>query len=117
MNIFRSISEPSDARVKGHEEHPEQAGRVHGVFLPRLHLRPQPVSAHQPALGKGRHQEEAPAAAPLQVQQQQVSDIAHFASNTTRNKLSTQLMQHCEEHHLKNKFISDNFMISDNSKE
>ncbi|GFW20593.1 uncharacterized protein TNCV_1048161 [Trichonephila clavipes] len=70
-SVLVLISEPSDTRVQGHEEHPEQAGRVHGVFVPRLHLRPQSLSAHQPAFGKGCHQEEAQAAAPFQVQQQQ----------------------------------------------
>lgn len=70
-----SFTEFIDACVQRHEKHPEQAGRIHGVLIPRLHLRPITLTAHQPARGEGRNEAEAPTG-PFQVQQQ-VSSITY----------------------------------------
>lgn len=46
----------ADTRFAAHEEHAEQAGRVHGLLLPRLHLRPLALAAQQPARRTRGHQ-------------------------------------------------------------
>lgn len=56
----------ADPRVSRHQGHPQQAGRLHSVLVPRLHLRAQPLAAQQPACRKGRHQAEAPDAIAVQ---------------------------------------------------
>lgn len=66
---FFFLTELADARVEGHKKHPEQAGRVHGVLIPRLHLRPIALIAHKPACGQGRNEAKA-SFGPFQVQQQ-----------------------------------------------
>lgn len=73
---FFFLTELADARVEGHKKHPEQAGRVHGVLIPRLHLRPIALIAHKPACGQGRNEAKA-SFGPFQVQQQ-VSHIFFF---------------------------------------
>lgn len=47
--FFVWLPVPSHTRVESNEEHPEQAGGIHRVVLPRVHLRPQPVAPQQSA--------------------------------------------------------------------
>ena len=56
-----SSTESPYPRFTSNEADPEQAGRVHGVVVPRVHLRPESVAAQQPAGGSGR--DEAPTTA------------------------------------------------------
>ncbi|EDW50600.1 GM14715 [Drosophila sechellia] len=55
-HAFPPVRFAADTRVAPHEEHAEQAGRVHGLLLPRLHLRPLALAAQQPARRTRGHQ-------------------------------------------------------------
>lgn len=49
------VTVASDARVARYQGHAEQAGRVHGLVFPRIHLRALAVAPKQPASGQGRY--------------------------------------------------------------
>lgn len=83
-------TEFADARFARHKEHAKPPGRFHGVVVPRVHLRPQPLAAEQPAGGARGDQAQGPHAL---TQQQRLQPQVPPAR---RHRLQGRLQQGCQ---------------------